>query len=420
MKKIVAISLSCILSASLLLTGCGASKAASAGTTLRTVSMFGEGDSGSEAYQSLIASYMQQYGGVTIEDRSAVSSEEWKQGVMDSFETVETTPDVLFYFNGADVRRMILNNQLVSIEEIQEVYPDYGTNIRSSTMEFMREFDGNHYAVPVKGFWEGLFCNQDLFRRYDLPLPTDWESFLKAIEVFSADGIVPVAVSLKEVPHYWIEHLILSQGGATQHRLNPKNYVPETWVKGIEQFKTLYELSAFPAETTTMSNADATALFMEKKAAMILDGSWFVQSITDPENTVVLPFPVVPDGKMQPGDIISGYSSGYYITRNAWDDPAKREAAVNFVKHMTKADSIAAMCAQGGAPAMDIAQSGDSNPLQESANLLQQNAKNACMPIDSKLYKDAWQYLCGAIADVAKGTVSPQTAIFEVSQRNQW
>lgn len=418
MNKIITAGLSCLLSLSLL-SGCGTA-ANNIGTTLRTVSMFGEGDSGGPAYQSLLAEYTRQYPGVTLEDSSTVSTEEWKQGVTESFQAEETTPDVMFYFNGSDVRGMILNNQLVSVEEIREAYPDYGTNIRESSMQFMQEFDGNHYAVPVKGFWEGLFCNEDLFRQYSAPLPTDWESFIEAISIFSENGVVPVAVSLGEIPHYWIEHLILSEGGVVEHRLNPKDYVPKSWVKGIGWFKTLYELSAFPKNALTNTNAEASALFLEKKAAMILDGSWLTQSITDTENTVVLPFPVVPGGKMQQGDTISGYSSGYYITRKAWDNPAKREAAVAFVRHMSSAESIAAMCAQGGAPAMDIPQSGSNSALQQSAGLLQQNAQNACMPIDSKLHKDAWQYLCGIIPKVADGTVSPQAAIVQVSESNQW
>ena len=39
-------------------------------------------------------------------------------------------------------------------------------------------------------------------------------------------------------------------------------------------------------------------------------------------------------------DIIGGLSSGYYITRKAWEDEEKREAAVNFVSYMTSDDMV--------------------------------------------------------------------------------
>lgn len=388
--------------------------------SLKTVSMFGGDDASAVPYQDLIAAFMKENPHLVVEDSSEISTEEWKSSVIESFQSPETTPDVLFYFTGADVRNLILNGQLVSIEEIQESYPEYGNTIRGSTMNFMKEFDGSHYALPVRGFWEGLFCNKDLFDQYGLSLPTDWPSLMSAIEVFSENGVTPIAASLKEVPHYWIEHLILSEGGAVEHRLNPKDYQPESWIKGLAWFQTLFEASAFPVDTTTITNADSAALFVEKKAAMALDGSWFANSINDTENTVVLPFPVVPEGKMKEGDIISGFSSGFYITRQAWEQPKKREAAVKFVNYMTTVDSIAKICSSGEAPAADIPQSSDLSPLQSSTALLQQNAGEACMPIDSKLHKDAWKYLCAQIPLVAEDKISAAKVVEKLSQLNQW
>lgn len=418
MKQIAKYVICPMLAASIVCTACSAREEHMA--TLHTVSMFGEGDSAAPAYESLIESYSQSHHSITLEDISEVSSEQWKQGVLESFLQEETTPDVLFFFTGADARNLILNNQVVSIEEIRQDFPEYGTGIRESTMEFMREFDGEHYAVPVKGFWEGLFCNTDMFEQYHVSLPTDWDTFQEAINTFRDNHVIPIAVSLKEVPHYWIEHLILSEGGAVEHSLNPKGYIPDSWVNGISWFQTLYELSAFPADTDTSDNAAETELFLSKKAAMILDGSWLVQSIADPETTVVLPFPTTPGGKMRDGDIISGYSSGFYITRKAWEDPKKRDAAVDFVSYMTSSESIAALCAAGGAPAVDIAESSEDNALQQSIHQLQQNAQNACMPIDSKLYKDAWQSICADVLKVAKGLCSAREAVERLSKLNQW
>lgn len=387
---------------------------------LHTVSMFGEGDASAESYQKLLTGFMNQYPEIYIEDNSEMSTEQWKKKVINSFEEEENTPDVIFYFTGADAKQLILENKVVSIEEIRQVYPDYGNTIRDSAMKFMKEFDGNSYCLPAKGFWEGLFCNRDIFEQYQIPLPYDWDSFLYAIQQFSKEGVIPIAVSLHEIPHYWIEHLILSEGGNIEHRLNPKNYVPVSWVNGLSWFSKLYELSAFPSNTFTIKNEESTQLFLDKKAAMILDGSWLVQSVTDDKNTIVLPFPVVPNGKMAYGDMIAGYSSGYYITRKAWEDEEKRDAAVKFINYMTMPENIAVLCEKGGAPAADIPTSSGTSPLQVLGNELQQNAKNVCMPIDSKLYKDAWQYLCSQIARIAKGEISPEEVMEEVSKKNQW
>ena len=38
--------------------------------------------------------------------------------------------------------------------------------------------------------------------------------------------------------------------------------------------------------------------------------------------------------------IISGLSSGWYITKKAWDDPDKRAAAVSFISDMTTDENV--------------------------------------------------------------------------------
>ena len=45
-------------------------------------------------------------------------------------------------------------------------------------------------------------------------------------------------------------------------------------------------------------------------------------------------------GERKNTDIISGLSSGYYITKKAWDDPEKRDAAVQFVEYMTSDEMV--------------------------------------------------------------------------------
>ena len=96
-------------------------------------------------------------------------------------------------------------------------------------------------------------------------------------------------------------------------------------------FKTLRDMGAFPEDTDTVDDAYTGQLFRDKKAAMQLDGSWYAGNIEDTDNTVVIAFPGVPDQKAEAGSLVGGISSGFYITKKAWEDPDKRDAAVKFV-----------------------------------------------------------------------------------------
>ena len=60
---------------------------------------------------------------------------------------------------------------------------------------------------------------------------------------------------------------------------------------------------------------------------------------------------------------------GYYVTKKAWDDPAKRDAAVSFVEYMTS-DEVVPLFAQHTATALNNAPKVDEtqfNSLQVKA-----------------------------------------------------
>ena len=49
--------------------------------------------------------------------------------------------------------------------------------------------DGSVNWLPVCADAHGFVVNKDLFEKYDIPLPTDYESFVSACEAFEEVGI---------------------------------------------------------------------------------------------------------------------------------------------------------------------------------------------------------------------------------------
>ena len=386
--------------------------------SIRTVSMFGGSDPSAAAYQQLIKDFQVKYPAITVLDESATADETWKARVATDFSS-DNDPDVMFYFTGADAKQLIDNNKVVDINTIKAVYPEYARDITTAAMGFMKEPGGKTYAVPVRGFWEGLYCNKDLFDRYGLELPTTWGNFLTAVTVFRNNGIIPIAASFSDVPHYWIEHLIFSQGGVADHHANPKETCPGSWETALNYFRTLYDMGAFPRDVNATTNDVAGNLFKNKKAAMQLDGSWFLGGIPDQANTVVLPFPVAPGGKKGSTDIIGGFSSGFYISTKAWNDPSRREAAALFVMFMTSRESIATLYNGSGAPSANIYPPDTLTSLQKMGLALVPNAAHVEMPIDSRMSKEAWTYLVSMIGQTATGKATPADVLAKVVSLNR-
>lgn len=290
--------------------------------------------------------------GVAVQDKSAASNEEWKTKVLTDFMT-GSEPDVLFYFTNADADPFINAGKVVSIEEIREEYPDYATNMKESMMATAS--DGLHYAVPSSGFWETLFVNKAVLDACGVAVPGadyTWEQFLTDCETIRQAGYIPIACSLYEIPHYWFEFAVMNNGSIANHLEVPTldengrlrdDGVSQKWIGALEDIKLLYDAGFFPRNTLTATDAETVALFGEGKAAFLIDGSWKVGYFTRNYPDCLDNFKVrfVPGKGQRPAtDAIGGISMGYFITRKAWDDPKKREAAVEFVFHMTSEEVL--------------------------------------------------------------------------------
>ncbi len=96
-------------------------------------------------------------------------------------------------------------------------------------------------------------------------------------------------------------------------------------------------MKAFAADALTMDIELAQNLFKQEKSAMILEGSWFIGGCEDTlkEKMTVMPIPVAPNGKMDATSIVAGYSTGYYISRKAYEDEAKQATLVDLVEFLT-------------------------------------------------------------------------------------
>lgn len=410
-KKILSLLLVGVMSLSLL-TGCGGGDGGKE-VTLKTVSMFGGTDPNAEVYQAINNELMEEYDYITIEDNSQSSDEEWKATVNADF-SVGNEPDVIQFFTDATADTIVATDKLVSIAEIQKEYPEYAQDTLPSALSAAANTDGVQRAIPTTGYWEGLFCNKDLFDQYGLALPTDWDSLVTAIETFKANDIIPIACSLNNVPHYWIEFLMLYAAGVDEFVTIPET-APEGWAAGLSLFKTLRDMGAFPADTDTVDDAYIGQLFRDKKAAMQLDGSWYAGNITDTDNTVVIAFPGVPDQKAEANALIGGISSGFYITKKAWDDPDKRDAAVKFVMAHTSQEGVQRYWEATGAvsqAAVEVTPVEGATPFAESIAAYTSGASAIVAPTDARI-GDAYKTLVAQIVKVSTGAISAEDAINE-------
>ncbi len=386
MRKWIAVAAALLLA---VLAGTGA---AEGGITLRTISCFAGQDGSADEYVAILQRYESMTGNTVI-DNSSTTDEAWKTSILKDF-AAGNEPDVLFFFAaGADSAPIL--SRVVSLEEINASYPDM--NLPEN--DILREPDGKVYAVPVRGYWEGLYVHTDLFEQYGAPLPTDWNSLLEAIRIFRENGIVPIAISLSDIPHYLAEMSVLACATREEQQARPKTFeeVPASWLEAMAVIRELAEAGAFAENAGSTYESASTDLFLNKRAAMQMDGSWLESSFSRGmmDTLKVMPMPLR-SGEGASDCYLGGVSMGFYLTRRAWES-GRRDAAVALLKELTSEESI-----------RELGSSSLSGRLLDSAEDMQAG-RHMVSPLQDAMNNQAREvWLLECIPAVAEGRMTPE------------
>lgn len=389
---------------------------ASGGVELTVVTSYGGDDGNRKQYEAAVASYETATGN-KIMDASATSNEEWKAKVLTDFQT-GTEPDVLFFFTNADAEPFVSAGKVVDIATIRASYPDYADNMRDSMLAVAS--DGKNYAVPSSGFWENMFVNTKVLSDCGVAVPGPdytWDQFLTDCETIKAKGYAPIACSLFEVPHYWFEFCVMNNGTLANQLDIPasaSDAAGQKWAAALNDIKDLYERGYFPVNTLTATDPETVQLFAEGEAAFLIDGSWkinyFVDNYGDQLSDYAISY-VPAKGERKASEAIGGISMGYFITKKAWDDPAKQAAAVDFVKHMTSDDVMSTFVTTEVTALKNGAAPSGLNPLQQAAADANANITGVVGAVQDTITGEAKADLFGNVQNVVTGKMTAEDAV---------
>lgn len=433
-KKFLALALTLVLALGLL-SGCGGGEKpsgsgasgggsqdstggepAAAKVELTVVTSYGGDDGNRKNYENAVAAY-EAASGNTILDASASSNEEWKAKVLTDFQT-GTEPDVLFFFTNADAEPFIQAGKVVDLATIRAAYPSYADNMRDSMMAVAQ--DGKIYAVPSSGFWENMFVNTKVLADCGVAVPGpdySWDQFLQDCETIKAKGYAPIACSLFEVPHYWFEFTVMNNGTLESQLDVPASAddaAGQKWVAALNDIKDLYERGYFPVNTLTATDAETVQIFADGDAAFLIDGSWkvnyFVDNYGDQLEDYAISY-VPAKGDRTAGEAIGGISMGYFITKRAWDDPAKQKAAVEFIQHMTSDDVMSAFVTTEVTALKNGASPSGLNALQQSAADANANITGVIGAVQDTVSGECKADLFANVQNVVTGKMTAEDAV---------
>ena len=104
-------------------------------------------------------------------------------------------PDVFYYNAGGMLKSFVDAGKVLALND----YVDEATmgRIVEGTLANMT-FDGKIYGLPYTLACSVLFCNTELFEKYNVKIPETWTELMTAVKTFKDAGLVPMALGGKD------------------------------------------------------------------------------------------------------------------------------------------------------------------------------------------------------------------------------
>lgn len=236
----------------------------------------------------------------------------------------------------------VLDNKLLANKHIIPVNDIIGEDVIDA-LNISRSFfnrlqnDGKLRGIPYDVFAAGVFCNKSIFEKYNLTFPKDYEELKTTVTVLKRNGVIPFAVNLNTAGTYLFDYIIsdIADGAAD---ISYSDYK-----QAIAIVDELKNLGAFPDDFCSLNDYDTRSLFIEGKAAMIVEDTSFCLSVSELYNMYrdnkpdieVEYFPSL--GPTNGNERRLLYDLGNYImlfTDNVKSSPEKSKAVVAFINHV--------------------------------------------------------------------------------------
>jgi raffinose/stachyose/melibiose transport system substrate-binding protein len=317
-------------------------------TVLRFISSWGGVDSKAKTLKEILSQFVADNPDIVVENES-LFGEDFLPKIKTDFAS-GNNPDVFGLWPGSDINTLVRAGKVADLTEILNADPEWKQSFDDGMWAYTT-YDGRIYGLPVEVIFECLFINKDLFTQYHVPIPQTYDQLKDAVEVFRRHYIIPIAFNTYAEGTYLYQSIIALLGGKEDVE-NPfkDGRVKKCYIDALKYVKELYDLGAFPQEYFTITNNERNMLFKDKKAAMIVQGSWFIGDFPADNQTVdILPFPYIEGGKSPRNTVVYGLGGGsFHMSESATEDSLKREASIKLLRALTSSQTAAIFAADTG------------------------------------------------------------------------
>ena len=191
-------------------------------------------------------------------------------------------PDVMLLWNGRLLRSAAEQGLLSDLADVwteNNFAESYGDQFYD-----LSRFQGTPRLVPAGFSWTGIYYNVEVFDRYGLAPPTNWEAFIRICDTLLANGETPLSLAGQNsfISTLWFDYLNMRLNGPEFHAellAGRESYLDERVARVWELWLSMMERDYFvetPGSTsdlqsmTALVRADSANPLNRQKAVMAL------------------------------------------------------------------------------------------------------------------------------------------------------
>ncbi len=263
-------------------------------------------------------------------------------------------PDIFQVWPGAELSPLVDAGVIQPINDIVDTWKD---KLIPADLLTDYQVDGKQYAIPGnQNYTHVIYYDKDQVKAAGFDqFPTTYDDFKKLITNLKANGVTPIALGNKGK---WVLQSCYISTIADRFTGNQflnkalsgqASFTDPEFVKGLSVIKELADMKAFNSDMNNIDNNQQRDVFVQGKAAMMIEGSWAITDLVakapKEKNIGIAFFPSVEGEKGQPNAVSSVIGTGLSINSNLTG--AKKAAAEEFIKFFYSEDFYKNMMSAG-------------------------------------------------------------------------
>lgn len=271
LRKLICVAMTVLMTVSLL-----AGAVAEEKTVLKIYAQYADEDT-KVPYDYAVSKLAEAYPNVTLE---LIPQAQDDGATLLALAAAGNLPDI-FQTGSGIISTLRQSNQIMALEDVA-ASTGFLSKVYPSCESFLYADDGHMYAFPYAGQeYVLLYVNKALFAANGLEIPTTFDELKHCIEVFKAADVIPMALFGQES---WITASMYDMiatrynvGGIKALDRGEAKITDEAYVTAAGVLADLTAAGLFQQGVTTTNYDQASELFKTGKAAMFLNGQWYIE-----------------------------------------------------------------------------------------------------------------------------------------------